>query len=469
MSSEILNKPIKYKTLGIRRENKNKWERRVAITPSDVEKLIKEGIRVIFQPCNLRCYTNKQYLDVGAEMNEDLSEADVILGVKEVPLDLMIKDKTFLFFSHTFKGQSHNMTALDKLLEQNIRLIDYELIKENPKLTNTPNRLVAFGRYAGIVGAIDFIQGIGLFLMYKNIYTPLLHTGFSYMYSSLSDAKEAIIKVGELIKRKKINTKILPLIFGVTGNGRVANGCVEILELLPHKWIDPDDLWRLFEETTDLKEHKENIYLTRFESKHMYRLKNHEDEPTEKFDKNHFYQNKSEYLSIFSKKYLSYISVLFHCMYWDSESPIIISDAEASELISKGKLRLLGITDITCDYPISSIELLKKLTKIENPFYSIDPKTGHITEDFNNISNDSILYHSVDHLPSELPFDSSNHFSEKLNPFMKSILLSEYPSEYNEESLPVEILNAVETWNGKLCPKYSYLYKDLEKQLMKKY
>lgn len=457
----------KLKIVGIRRENKNKWERRVAMTPWAVEDLIKLGVKVKFQSCNLRCYTNKQYIDAGAEMTEDISDADIILGVKEIPLDLLIKDKTFLFFSHTFKGQKTNMPALDRILDNNIRLIDYELIKEDPKKVNTvPQRLVAFGRYAGIVGAIDFLQGLGQFLIYKQTYTPFLHTGFSYMYSSLNEAKEAIVKVGELILSKKLNFKLLPLVFGITGNGRVTGGAIEILELLPHEWIDPDDLHTLFDKSKPLN--KAVVYLTKLESKHMYSLKTNEKHDSGSFDKNHFYKNKSEYKSIFSQKYLPYISALFHCMYWDPDSPVILSNEEASNLCKEGKLRLLGVTDITCDYPVSSIQLLKKLTKIETPFYTIDPKTGAISEDFTKISKDSLLYHAVDHLPSELPFDSSQHFSEKLQGFMFDMLKSNYPSEYNED-LPPEIQNAVETWNGKLCPKYSHLYKDLSKMFPTKY
>lgn len=447
--------------LGIRRENKNKWERRVAITPNAVADLVKEGYKVIFQPCNLRCYTNKQYIDAGAISEEDIAKADVILGVKEVPLPLLIPNKTFLFFSHTFKGQATNMAALETMLERKIRLIDYELIKDDPSKVENAQRLVAFGRYAGIVGAIDFLQGVGKFLMYKGIYTPFIHTGFSYMYPSLAHSKEALERVGNLINSKKINKKLLPLVFAVTGNGRVSNGAIEILELLPHKWIEPDELQTLFYQ--DFVPKKDIVYLTKIESKHMYALNDESISSHLTFDKQHFYKNKHLYKSVFSEKYLPYISVLFHCMYWDAESPVIITDEEASFLCENDKLRLIGITDITCDFPISSIRLLKKLTKIEQPFYSIDPKTGAIEDDFTKISEHSILYHAVDHLPSELPFDSSNHFSEKLAPFMKDIINSQYPSEYDETSLPPEIHNAVETWNGELTPKYSYLANDLKK------
>ena len=448
------------KILGIRRENKNKWERRVALTPEAVKKLVEMGVKVLFQPCNLRCYTNKEYIDAGAEICEEIEKADVIFGVKEIPLDFLIPNKTFLFFSHTFKGQDNNMPALRDILEKNIRLIDYELIKENKE--NNPQRLVAFGKYAGIVGTIDFLQGLGDFLMHREVYTPFLHTGYSYMYPSLVFAKERIAKVGDLIKRKKINKNLLPMIFAVTGNGRVTSGSVEMLEQLPHKWIEPDEVAEIYKNPLE-KGADSCIYFTKIENKHMYALKTDSDPSHKTFNKEHFYANKKEYKSVFSQKYLPYLSVIFHCMYWDTDSPVIISDNEIRELSETGNLRLLGVTDITCDFPVSSIELLKKCTTIESPFYAISPKTGAIEYNFNKMSADSILYHSVDHLPSELPFDSSNHFSEKLLPFVVDILKSEYPSDWNPKSLPPEILNACETWNGKICPKYKYMYKFLAK------
>lgn len=452
----------KYKVLGIRRENKNKWERRVALTPETVKKLVDEGIKIIFQSCTLRCYSDKQYIDAGAEMNEDISQADVIFGVKEIPLEYLYPNKTYLFFSHTFKGQVLNMPALKDILEKNIRLIDYELIKEN-KVDN-PQRLVAFGRYAGVVGAIDFLQGLGNFLMYKKIYSPFMHVGLSYMYPELNKAKERIKTIGDMIIDKQLHEKLVPLIFAITGNGRVSNGSIEMLELLPHKWIEPDDLYTLFDENGLPSKicNPSLVYLTKIEHKHMYYHKDNNIPSFKNFNREHFYANKSEYLSCFSKKYLPFISAIFHCMYWDTSSPVLITDNEIKILSEEGKLRLLGITDITCDFPVGSIQLLKKLTSIENPFYVIDPKTSFVENNFSKMSKDSLLYHAVDHLPSELPFDSSNHFSEKLYPFVKQILSSEYPSKINDE-LPPEIHNACETWGGKLCPKYEYLYKELAK------
>lgn len=448
--------------IAIRAEQKSKWERRAALTPDAVKELVEKGIKVLVEPSLSRCFTDKQYKDAGAEINEDISEASVIFGVKEVPNNLLIPNKTYLYFSHTFKGQSNNMSNLNELLKKNIRLIDYELIKES-KVEN-PQRVVAFGRFAGIVGAIDILQGVGDFLIHKSIYTPFLHTGFSYMFSDLNEAKSRIKHIGEMIQKQGFNNKLLPIVFAVTGNGRVAKGAMEILELLPNIKIDPDELYTLFKSDyspSDIVSNKK-VYITVLDHKHLYKRKNND----EKFNKEHFYANKKDYVSLFSKKYLPFISVLFHCMYWDTESPVLITENDAKYLSEMNMLRLLAVTDITCDYPISSIELLKKLTCIEKPFYLIDPITGRIEDDYNNISRNSILYHSVDHLPSEMPFDASKIFSDKLKDYVMDILESDYPTEYDEnnKNLNPEILNACETWNGKLCKKYQYLYKDLALQ-----
>lgn len=455
-----------FKVLGIRKENKNKWERRVAITPSDCRRLRDLGYRIIMQSNNLRCYTDKQYIDNGVELCDDLNQADVILGVKEIPLELLIPYKTFIYFSHTFKGQDFNLPALDNILDKKIRLIDYERIRENKK--ENPQRLVAFGKYAGNVGTIDFLQGLGEFLLNKELYVPFLHTGFSYMYPSLDHAKKGILEVANLIKKRKIPKSLNPMIFAITGNGRVSHGSIEILELLPHEWIDPDELHTLFGEKADHIT-RDKIYLTKIEHKHMYRKKDNKSSSAKDFDKNDFYKNKSDYMSVFAEKYLQYISAIFHCMYWDPQSPVIITNKEAYDYASMKRLRLLGITDITCDWPVASIQLLKKLTTIDKPFYTIDPITNILEENFSKMSENAILYHAVDHLPSELPFDASMHFSEKLFPFLEDILNSEYPCDFKEGLLPPEIEMACEAWNGSLCPEYKYLYQDLKNKFPKKY
>lgn len=156
------------KIIGIVREIKNKWERRCALTPREVSVLTKDGkIRVLVQPSPNRCYTDEDFIEAGAEIQEDLTPCQVIFGVKEVPMENILPNKTYFFFTHTIKAQDYNMPLLDAMLEKKIRMVDYECIREKepqPGSTVT-NRLVAFGRYAGIAGTFDFFRGIGEFML----------------------------------------------------------------------------------------------------------------------------------------------------------------------------------------------------------------------------------------------------------------------------------------------------------------
>ena len=154
-------------TIAILRECKNKWERRCSLTPVEVKSLVASGIKVIVQPSSNRCFTEDEFEDAGAIIQEDISSADVIFGVKEVPIEKLLANKTYFMFSHTIKAQAYNMPLLDKFLELNTRLVDFECIREQPVEGQKPDRLVAFGRYAGIAGAFDFLRGMGEYLLEK--------------------------------------------------------------------------------------------------------------------------------------------------------------------------------------------------------------------------------------------------------------------------------------------------------------
>lgn len=178
----------------------------------------------------------KEFEEVGAIVQEDMSEADLILGVKEVPIEHLIPDKTFMFFSHTIKAQPYSMEMLDKILELKIRLIDYEPIKE------AGIRLVAFGRYAGIAGTVDFLRGIGEFLLEKKFSSFFINVGAAYMYENYDDMKDMLSKVGNNITTRGLPAEFAPYVFAVTSRGKVALGALEVLELLPHEYVEPDQL-----------------------------------------------------------------------------------------------------------------------------------------------------------------------------------------------------------------------------------
>jgi alpha-aminoadipic semialdehyde synthase len=170
----------------------------------------------------------------------------VIFGVKEVPIPALLADKTYFFFSHTIKAQEYNMPLLDAMLQKRIRMIDYECIREKAKKEgDVPGRLVAFGRYAGIAGAFDFFRGIGEFMLQKKLQTPFIFLGSTYMYEDYDMMKQALANTAKNIAKSGTPKVYGPMVFAVTGTGRVAQGILEVLEQLPHVNVDPDNLKNL--------------------------------------------------------------------------------------------------------------------------------------------------------------------------------------------------------------------------------
>jgi len=155
--------------IAIRREDQSVWERRAPLAPANVHRLVRLGVKVIVQPSNRRAYPVQAYQTAGALLQEDISSASVIFGVKQVPEDQLIPNKTYCFFSHTIKAQESNMPLLDAILEKNIRLLDYE------KLTDADGqRVVAFGKYAGVAGMVNILHGLGLRLLALGHHTPFM-------------------------------------------------------------------------------------------------------------------------------------------------------------------------------------------------------------------------------------------------------------------------------------------------------
>jgi len=192
------------KTIGIRREDKNIWERRVPLTPLDIKELIDaKGVTAVVQPSENRAFSDQSYRDAGCELNEDINKAGLILAVKEIPESLLQKDKTYVYFSHTIKGQPYNMSMLRKLMEYRCNLIDYERIVDEKN-----RRLIFFGRYAGLAGMIETLHAFGQKLKAKGEDTPLSEIRQAYEYTSVEDAKKPY--QGDWYKKFRIQVLILP-------------------------------------------------------------------------------------------------------------------------------------------------------------------------------------------------------------------------------------------------------------------
>ena len=425
------------KTLGIVKETKNKWERRVPLNPSAVKELIRKGFEVIIQPSNNRIYKNEEYRSVGAKLSENLSRCDFIIGVKEIPMDVLIPEKPHLFFSHTIKGQDYNMPLLQKILDEKITLFDYEKIEDEKN-----RRLVFFGKFAGNAGMVDTLHGLGQRLKQQyNLKTPFLKIKHSYEYESVQDAIEHLKIIGKEIEENGLPKEITPLNIFLLGYGHVAVGCQEILAALPIVEIVPNKLAKHSQNYNDNK-----IYLSVFKEEHLVERKD-----GGKFSLPDYFENNSAYKSRL-EQYLPYCSVYMNAIYWTPECPVFLPNSYL-KTIQDEKPKLIIIGDITCDIA-GSIQATVKETSPDNPVFVYDPKSKKETDGY---EGEGFAVMAVDNLPCEFPREASDTFSNSLKPFMEKILLNDYSQSIEKSDLPEEIKKACIAHQGKLQPDFEYL------------
>jgi len=426
------------KTLGIVRETKNKWEKRVPLNPDAVSKLVAAGNKVIIQPSNIRIYNNEEYIKAGAEVNDDLHNADLILGVKEIPINEIIPKIPYLFFSHTVKGQKYNMPLLQRFLDTNTTLYDYELIKNAQG-----QRLVFFGKFAGNAGFIDTLWGLGQRLdLQFGIKTPFTKVKRAYEYETVQAAIEHIKEIGFEISEKGLPGQIKPLNIFLMGYGHVATGCREIMKALPINLIDPDEL--IDKSGSDI-----NLYV--FQEKHMVERKDGLD-----FDLQDYFSNGSKYRSRM-EKYLPECSVYLNAIYWESGYPVFLPRSTLKSLqVVDPKLIIIG--DITCDIN-GSVEATVKATDPDNPIYVYNAITGEIKD---GILGEGFADCAVDNFPCEFSREASDFFTSALMPFINSLLNYNHRKPISETDLPEEIKKSCLTHHGKLMPDYEFLYDHLK-------
>ncbi len=429
------------KLIGIRREDKNIWERRVPLIPEHLAKLkMEHGIDTIIQPFERRAFLESEFTEIGVKIQEDLSDAPVVFAVKEIPIPLLQNDKTYIFFSHTIKGQDYNMPLLQKLMDLNATLIDYEAItNEDGK------RLVFFGKYAGLAGMIDALYGYGIRLKNLGYETPLLKLKPAYEYKSVEEAKEEIAKVGKEIEENGMAVDKAPFVFGFMGYGNVSQGAQEIFDVLPHKVIAPDELKNLDNKFNNL------FYKVIFKEEHLVEPKNPED----KFELMDYFTHPEKYKSKF-EEYIPYMSLLVNAIYWTEASPRFLTKQYFK---TKDEHKLDVICDITCDID-GAVDFTYKSTPSDNPAYVYNPKDDSFTDGY---EGEGILDIAVDNLPTELPRNSSIEFSNALNQFVAGIVNADKTKLFDEAGFPAEIKRAVIVYNGKLTSKYEYLQEFLNK------
>lgn len=427
--------------IGIRHEDKYLMERRVAIIPKHVKRLRSEyGLEFLVQRSEKRVFTEAEYLEAGARIVDNLDEAGVIFGVKEMPLDFFENGKTYVFFSHVIKGQPYNMPMLRKMMEKKVNLIDYEKIEDDQG-----RRLIFFGRFAGLAGMINSLWSLGQRWSRLGIETPFRKIRQAHTYHSLEEAMDVIRLVGEEIKESGLPDEVCPVTVGFTGYGNVSGGAQEIFGLLPHKEIKPADLAMLNPEPN---ESKHTLYKTVFHEKDMATPK----DPEATFDLQDYYNNPDNYRGIF-EQYLPHLTLLMNCMYWDDRYPRIVTKDYLEVLFSNGTPKLTVIGDITCD-PDGSVECTHKGTLIEDPVFVYNPLTRKPTMGFDG---EGLLVMAVDILPSELPRDASISFSNALYEFVPAIAQADYSKSFIELELPSPIKRALILHKGELTPSFRYL------------
>ncbi|MFN5937015.1 MAG: NAD(P)-dependent oxidoreductase [Sphingobacteriales bacterium] len=356
--------------LGLIREDKVPADNRVALTPSQCKWLQNQfsDIKIVVQSSFNRCYSNKEYQMAGVTISDDIQGCDILLGIKEVPAEKLLENKTYLFFSHTKKLQPNNQKMFQTIIQKKSTLIDYECMEHEDG-----TRIIGFGFFAGIVGAHNGImcygERTGLFHL-ERVYTQRSFRELIHSYFGL----------------KLPNLKI-----AVTGSGRVAHGVLEIMNLMGIHEVEPDQyLSREFQYPVYVQLKGADLYA-------------HKEKGT--YSRDHFHDFPEQYTSIF-KPYLAQTDILMNGVYWDKQIPRLFEKKD----VTQPSFRIKTISDITDDIH-GSIPINYGDQDIFNPVYGVDRTTLEKTAPYLPNSTDII---AVGNLPNELPRDASRYFGEQL-------------------------------------------------------
>jgi saccharopine dehydrogenase (NAD+, L-lysine-forming) len=404
----VYSQPMKNIKVAIIREGKVPHDKRVPLIPSQCKQVISEnpGIKLVVQPSPWRAFKDEEFEKEGITLQEDVSDCDILIGIKEVPLVDLIPEKTYMFFSHTIKKQKHNQKLIQEMIRKKITMIDYECLVDKQE-----NRVIGFGRFAGIVGAYNGIMAYGLKYRMFNLNDAYI----------CHDKKELF---SELEKANLPNIKIV-----ITGSGRVANGACETMGAMGLRKVTPYEFLNYtFREPVYVQLHSEDYFKSR------------DNSPFSSFD---FHHNPSSYRCTFSDpdSFASMTDILIHCTFWDPRADIMFTKARMRD----PDFRISVIADVTCDVN-GSIPSTERSSTIEDKFYGYNPFTEKETEPF---AKESITVMAVDNLPCELPRDASDGFG-------KHLIERVFPSLFDDDSTGI-IERGTILKNGKLTERFSYL------------
>jgi hypothetical protein len=387
------------------KELKNPPDRRVVFSPGKLKEFQDQfpSSEIKVEKSNIRIFADEKYKELGFEVSEDISDCEVLFGVKEVPIGALIPNKKYFFFSHTIKKQPYNRELLKAILEKNIELFDHEtIIKENGA------RLIGFGRYAGIVGAYNGFRAIGI-------------TKETFNLPKAETLENQLELISELKKINVSNTKIL-----LTGSGKVACGAKEMLDAMKIKKVSVND------------------YITKTLSESVYCFLDVLDYNKRKdgkvIDNYDFYNNPEEYESDFMR-FANVTDFFIAGHFYGNGAPYLFTREDAKS----EDFNIKYVADISCDIDGPVASTLRAST-IASPFYGYNPQT-EAEVDFRD--KNAIVVMAVDNLPCELPQDASEGFGEM---FLENVI----PAFFNNDKYGV-LERAKMTENGKLTARFSYL------------
>ncbi|XP_036086878.1 alpha-aminoadipic semialdehyde synthase, mitochondrial isoform X5 [Rousettus aegyptiacus] len=400
LSRRLHQQPV----MALRREDVNAWERRAPLAPRHIKGITDLGYKVLIQPSNRRAIHDKEYVKAGGILQEDISEACLILGVKRPPEDKLMSKKTYAFFSHTIKAQEANMGLLDEILRQEIRLIDYEKMVDHRGI-----RVVAFGQWAGVAGMINILHGMGLRLLALGHHTPFM-------------------------------------------------GAQEIFNELPCEYVEPHELKEV-SKTGDLRK----VYGTVL-SRHHHLVRKTDGA----YDPVEYDRYPERYITRFNTDIAPYTTCFINGIYWEQNTPRLLTRQDAQSLLAPVKSsvvnvegcpalphKLVAICDISADTG-GSIEFMTECTTIERPFCMYDADQ-HIIHD--SVEGSGILMCSIDNLPAQLPIEATEYFGDMLYPYVEEMILSDATQPLESQNFSPVVRDAVITSNGTLPDKYKYIQK----------
>ena len=431
-------------TIGVRREDINRWEKRVPLIPSHVRELSdRYPVEFRIQPSDIRVFNDADYRIAGIPVEESLSPCSIVFALKEIPLDLIEKNKAYIFFSHTDKGQGQNMPMLKRMMDLGCSLIDYEKM-----LDEKGRRVLFFGNYAGHAGMVDTLWALGRRLSVEGLANPFSVLEPTHRYQTLIEAKEAVGKLAWKIDREGLPSALGPIVFGFFGYGHVSRGAQEVFDILPVETVRPADIPRLFEARG---EPPRALYKAVFKEEDMVKP----IDPAKPFDLQDYYAHPESYRPVVDEV-VPYLTAIVNGIYWTPKYPKFITKSFLKRLYGSGsrpRLRVVG--DVTCDIN-GSIECTVQPTDSENPVYVYDPAEDRPLMGFQG--NGPVVL-AVYNLPAELPLESSTYFSGKLKEHVPAIAAANFQSPFAECGLPNVVRRAVILYRGELTPDYNYLSK----------